>query len=164
MRIKGKKFTYLQQKRLLPNGVVADLEIIEHPGAALILPFMSNDQMVFLRQYRPVIKRYLYELPAGTRDRKESALTSARRELIEETGLAARTWKKLGEVYLAPGYSTEVIHIYSARDLYPSHAEPDKDEIIKTHTFSRRHVQDLFKKGSIVDAKTICALALCRWL
>jgi ADP-ribose pyrophosphatase len=164
MRVTGKKFIYLQEKRRLPNGMVTNLEMIEHPGAALIVPFKSPGEVIFLRQYRPAIRKYLFELPAGTRDNKEAPLTCARRELVEETGFAARRWEKLGKIYLAPGYSTEEIYIYKALDLYPALAEADHDEIIKTETLNRRRVQALFHQGLVVDAKTICALALCQWL
>lgn len=164
VRVKGRKFTYLQQKCRLPNGVVTDLEMIDYPAAALIIPFVARDKIIFLKQYRPVLKKYLYELPAGTCDQHESPYACARREVIEETGFAARLWKKLGKIYLAPGYSTEVIHIYAAGKLSPAQAEADRDEIIKIKIFTRQQVYDLVRKGVIVDAKTLCALMLCKWL
>lgn len=135
--------------------------MIEHPGAALIVPFLSSDRIVFLRQYRVVMKKELYELPAGTKDKGESPLACARRELPEETGYSARKIKKLGFIYPVPGYSTEVIHIFKAEGLKPQKAEQDFDEIIRTVVLSRAQVRKLFRQGKIHDAKTICALAFC---
>jgi len=164
MRIKGKKFTYSIQKKRLPNGVIATIDVIEHPGAALIIPFLSQDRVDFLHQYRAVIGQYLYELPAGTLDPEENKLTCAKRELIEETGYASSQLTLLGKIFPVPGYSTEIIYIYKATNLKPAFKKGDHDEIIKPVIFTRRQVQQLFKKGKIVDGKTICALALCGWL
>ena len=161
MRIQGKKFTYIQKQQRLPNGVVTRMEMIEHPGAALIVPFLSPNKIIFLRQYRAVMKKVLYELPAGTTSPGESPLACARRELPEETGYSARKIKKAGFIYPVPGYSTEVIHIFMAEGLKPQKAEKDFDEIIQTVVLSRAQVRRLFRQGKIHDAKTICALAFC---
>ncbi len=159
MRIRGRKFTYIQKNKRLPNGVVTRLEMIEHPGAALIVPFLSRDKIVFLQQYRAVLGKILYELPAGTTDKDESPLACARRELPEETGYAARKFAKLGYIHPVPGYSTEVIHIFQAEGLRPQKAEKDFDEIIRTIVLSRSQIRKLFRAGRINDGKTICALA-----
>jgi len=160
MRIKGKKFVYIREKRRLPNGVVTNLEMIEHPGAALIIPFLAPDKVIFLKQYRAVLRRYLYELPAGTLSKRETPLACARRELPEETGYAAQQFKYLGKIHPVPGYSTEVIHIFQAARLTPRAAEKDFDEIIRTVVLSRSQIRRLFRTRKIVDAKTICALAM----
>ena len=137
---------------------------IKHPGAALIIPFINRNEIVLLRQYRPVIKKYLYELPAGTREKDESALTCARRELIEETGYSAAKFTELGCIYPVPGYSTEKIVIYQAHKLKPVKRCPEKDEIITQSLASKEKIRNLFCSGQITDAKTICAFALCGWL
>jgi ADP-ribose pyrophosphatase len=164
MRVQGKKIAFVREKRRLPNGVVTRLDRIEHPGAALIIPALSRDRVILLRQYRAVIGKELLELPAGTVDKGEQPLCCARRELTEETGYAARTLKKLGKIYPVPGYSDEVIHIYVATGLFPRTAEQDADEMIRTVDLSRTRVRALFAKGRIVDAKTICALCFYGWL
>jgi len=164
MRIKGKKFIYQVKKVRLPNGVTASLEMIRHPGAALIAPFLSPGKMIFLRQYRAVLKRYLWELPAGTLNALETPLACARRELAEETGYRAGRITRLGRIYPVPGYSDEVIHLYRAERLAPRRAVQDPDEIITPMTLTRRQARDAVTAGRIRDAKTICALALCGWL
>lgn len=164
MKIKGKKFVYQVKKVRLPNGATTSLEMITHPGAALIVPFLSPDKVIFLRQYRAVLGQYLLELPAGTLDPAEAPLACARRELTEETGYRAGRITRLGQIYPVPGYSTETIHIYRAERLTPCHAEKDADEIITLKVLTRRQAQDGVARGRIRDAKTICALALCGWL
>ena len=161
MRIQGKKFTYVKQRRTLPNGIVTQIEMIEYPSAALIVPFLSADRIIFLKQFRVVLGKTLYELPAGTADRGESALACARRELPEETGYAAKKITRLGHIYPVPGYSTEVIHIFKAQQLFPRKADKDFDEIIQTVILTRAEIRKLFRQKKITDGKTICALAFC---
>jgi ADP-ribose pyrophosphatase len=159
MRIRGKKFTFISERRRLPNGVVTRLEMIDYPQAAVILPFLGKDQIVFLRQFRAVFKKTLYELPAGTAAKDESPLSCAKRELPEETGYAAQKFTKLGFIYPVPGYSNEVIHIYKAEGLYPHALPKDVDEILKPVVLSVAQARKLFKQGRLPDGKTICALA-----
>ena len=137
---------------------------IKHPGAALIVPFLNKNKVVLLRQYRPVIKKYLYELPAGTLEKGESNISCARRELIEETRYSADKLIKLGYIYPVPGYSTEKIIIYKALNLSPVKRCPEKDEIITQSIVNKDKVRRLFKSGKINDAKTICAFSLCQWI
>jgi len=137
---------------------------IKHPGAVLIVPFINPNKVVLLRQYRPIVKKFLFEFPAGTLESKEKHLACARRELIEEAGYTATDMKKLGYIYPVPGYSTEKIVIYKASGLRPVKRCPEKDEIITHQVINKARVRRLFKYGWITDAKTICALAMCNWL
>ena len=164
MKIQGRKFVFWRTRQRLPNGVSVQVDQIEHPGAALILPLIDKNHVIMLRQYRVVLQRYLFELPAGTLDKGEQPLQCARRELTEETGYAARYFKKLGSIYPVPGYSDEVIYIYQAEGLSPRLAHKDADEILHPHVFSRLQVQRMFRAGKIRDAKTICGLTLAGWL
>ena len=164
MKFQGKKFSFAVVKKKLPNGRTADVDVIEHPGAVLIIPFLSRDKIIFLHQYRPVLGRYLLELPAGTLDKNERPLACARRELIEETDQKARVFTRLGKIYPVPGYSTEIIHIFKAEKLTPCAGTKDTDEIISTKPLRRSEVRKLFRVGGITDAKTIAALSLCGWL
>jgi ADP-ribose pyrophosphatase len=161
---KGKLIDLVVKKVRLPNGYVATLETIKHRGAALIVPFLSKDRIIMLKQYRPVIESYIYELPAGTIDKKESALQCARREVVEETSYAAKKFTYLGRIFPVPGYSTECIKIYKAQGLRRVEALAEKDEVIQSYIFTRAGIRKLFKSGAIVDAKTIAALAMCGWL
>jgi len=159
MRIRGKKFTFIQERRRLPNGFVTQLEMIDYPQAAVILPFLDRNRVVLLRQFRVVLGKTLYELPAGTANKGETPLACARRELPEETGYAAKRFQKLGFIYPVPGYSNEVIHIFKAEGLYPYSLAKDADEILKPVVLSVSQVRRLFRQGRLPDGKTICALA-----
>ena len=161
---KGKLLKLAMKKVRLPNGYVTTYEMIRHPGAALIVPFLAKDKMIILSQLRPVIGRYIYELPAGTLGKNESPLSCARREIIEETGFAAKKFTYLGKIFPVPGYSTECITIYRCEKLRKVEHTAEKDEVIKSLVFSKAAVRRLFRSGKITDAKTIAALALVGWL
>jgi len=160
----GKLLKVYVGRQRLPHGYVATFEMIRHPGAALIVPFLSKDKIIMLRQLRPVIGSYIYELPAGTLDKNESPLSCARREIVEETGYSASKFTLLGKIYPVPGYSTERIFIYKAEGLRKQEREMEEDEVIESRIFTRAEVMRLFRRGKIVDAKTIAALAFCGWL
>ena len=151
----------LERKRL-PGGYVADLEVVRHPGAVLIVPRLGHDRVILIRQYRPVIDAYLWELPAGTLKRNETPLGCAKRELVEEIGYTAKEWTRIGYIYPAPGYTTEKIHLFTAEGLNRVHARRDRDEIITPRIFSKKNIASLLAGGRIVDAKTICALVISR--
>jgi len=161
---KGRLLHLAIGKKLLPNGYLARFEVIEHPGAALIVPFLTKDKIILLKQLRPVINSYIYELPAGTLDKNELPLSCARREIIEETGYAAKKITKVGEIYPVPGYSTEKITIFKAETLTKRRRVPEQDEVIEMFEVNKKDIKKLFKSGKIIDAKTICALTLCDWL
>ena len=161
---KGRLLDLVVKNVRLPNGYTVRLETIKHPGAALIIPFLSKDRIILLKQYRPAIDSYIYELPAGTLDKNEKPAECARREIIEETGFSAKKLTYIGKIFPVPGYSTECIKIYKAAGLRKEEHKYEKDEVIKSHLFTRSGIRQLFKSGKIVDAKTIAALALCGWL
>ncbi len=149
---------------LLPNGRTIKITYINHPGAVIIAPFIDQDTVLMMRQFRPALRKYIYELPAGTLDANESLLTCARRELLEETGMKAKRWKKLGGIYPVPGYSTEIITNYKAEQLAQGKAQPEEYEVIETLPMSRHTVRRLLSEGKLMDAKSICTLAFCGWL
>ncbi len=155
----GRLIKLALRRTILPNGNKVSLEVISHPGAALIVPFLDSRRIIMIRQYRPVIGGYIYELPAGTVDGRETALNCARREIVEETGYKAKIMKRLGLIYPAPGYTDEKIVIFSAHGLSKTCRMPEADEVIRVAIFARPQVKKLFSSGKIVDAKTICALA-----
>jgi ADP-ribose pyrophosphatase len=161
---KGKLLSVSVKRQRLPNGFMACLEVVDHIGAALIIPFISRDKILLLRQFRPVINGYLYELPAGTLNKKESVISCARREIVEETGYSAKKFTLLGEIYPVPGYSTEKIAIFKAERLFRKKVAAEKDEVIQVKVFKRSQIKKLFKKKKLKDAKTICALAMVGWL
>lgn len=158
---KGNFISLVSEKVLLPNGTGVILDKIIHPGAVLIVPFVSDDKIVLLRQYRPVIGKYLYEFPAGTLKPGEPLLECARRELLEETGYTAFALEKIGVIYPVPGYSTEKITIFKATGLAPGRRHAEPDEIITIRILSKSQLRSLLEKGAMNDAKTICALSMC---
>ena len=161
---KGRLLKLYVKKVQLPHGYVATFEMIKHPGAALIIPFLSANRIIMLRQLRPVINSYIYELPAGTLGKNEPPLACARREIIEETGYSAGRLEFLGSIYPVPGYSTEKIFIYKAEGLKKKDRIVEEDEVIEVRVFKKAAIKRLFKSGKIVDAKTIAAFAMCGWL
>ena len=130
----------------------------------LIVPFLTKDKVILLRQFRPVINSYIFELPAGTLEKSEHPLACARREIIEETGYSAKKFTRLGIIYPVPGYSTEKITLYKAEELTERGIACEPDEVIETIVVTKKIVRELFNAGRIIDAKTICAFAHCGWL
>ncbi len=148
----------------LPNGRTIRITLINHPGAVIIAPFLNKDTVVMMRQFRPALKKFIYELPAGTLDGNEPIAACARRELLEETGLKPKKLTKLGAIYPVPGYSTEIIHIYKAEQLTMTQAQPEEYEVIEIMPMTKLKVRQLLAQGKLMDAKSICTLAFCGWL
>jgi len=148
------------EKWRAPDGKSFRRDTIVHPGAVAILPVTAKGTYLFIRQFRAAARGWLLEIPAGTLEAGESPLACARRELVEEVGFAARKWRKLGSIFVAPGYTTEVIHIFEARELLPSFAEQDEDELIETVELTRRQVANAVKRGRIRDGKSVSAVHL----
>lgn len=163
-KFKGRILNVSVKKVRLPNGYIANVEIVKHPGAVLIAPLLSKDKIIMLRQFRPVINSYIYELPAGTIEKSERPLDCARREVVEETGYKSGKVTKLGLIVPVPGYSTERIFIYKAQALVKVKPLHQKDEVIKICVFTKKEIKKMIKEGKIIDAKTICGFALCGWL
>ncbi len=159
------KFEFTRsQKVQLPNNRTVRISVINHPGAVIIAPFLNKNTVVMMRQFRPALKKYIYELPAGTLDPGESITFCARRELLEETGLKAGKLVKLGAIYSVPGYSTEIIHIFKAWGLTLTKPKPEEYEVIATMPMTKSQVRQLFRQGKLMDAKSICTFAYCGWL
>ncbi len=159
---RGRVFDFTIENVTLENGVTVDLEVIRHPGAAAIVAMPDPSSLLLLRQYRHAVGGYIMEIPAGTVDGSEPPDHCARRELVEETGYAARTWEKLGEITPVPGYSDERIHLYLATDLTPERQHLDRDELIQVQTVSMDEMAAMIEAGKIQDAKTLSALMLAR--
>lgn len=146
----------------LPDGEIANREIVEHPGAVAVLPLTDDGQVVLVRQFRYAINRITLEIPAGKLEWGEEPEVTCRRELAEETGLEATALDKLTEIVVAPGYSSERLTLYKATGLKPVVAAPDDDEFIETVTMPVDEVHAMIKRGEIQDAKTIIALGWLR--
>jgi ADP-ribose pyrophosphatase len=153
-------FDFTLETITLENDETVTLEVIRHPGAAAIVAMTDTGALLLLRQYRHAVGGTIWEIPAGTLNDGESPEDCARRELIEETGYAARTWKRLGEITPVPGYSDERIHLFLATDLSPDRQRLDRDELIQVRSVSVKDALAMIDDGRIQDAKSIAALAL----
>ncbi len=135
---------------------------MKHPGAVIIIPILDNNKIVFVKQFRPVLKNFVFEFPAGTLKKDEKPLIAAKRELVEETGFTAKRIKKVLEVYPVPGYSTELMHIYLAWDLQKGLQNLEKDELLNIEILSLNRAFKFIKKGLIKDSKTIIGIYLLK--
>jgi ADP-ribose pyrophosphatase len=161
----GRVFLMVRENVTLDNGVSTDLDYIEHPGAAAIVPLIAPGEVLLIHQYRHALKQYIWEIPAGTLEPGEPAMDCARRELIEETGYAAGVWQKFGEITPVPGYSDERIHLFLASELTAARQELDADEVLAVHRMPLAQALDMITRGDIQDAKSICGLLLAqKWL
>ncbi|MGB9895818.1 MAG: NUDIX hydrolase, partial [Thermoproteota archaeon] len=127
---KGKRISVRIEGVHSRDGKIVEKEIVEHPGAVVILPFLDNNKVVAVRQFRVAINDWIYELPAGTLDRKETPEECALRELEEEKGYRAREIKEMFRMYPAPGYSSEIIHSFLATNLEKSEQKLESSEVI----------------------------------
>jgi len=161
----GKAFDVHRDTVRLPNGQSTQLDIVEHVGAVTILPLDEQGRIWFVRQYRHPAAQQLLELPAGTLEPGEPPEACALREIREETGQAAGEMRKLGEFFLAPGYSTETMHVFLATKLRPNPLPSDSDEFLSVETRPVAEVLQMVERGEIQDGKTLAALMLARrWL
>jgi len=161
----GRVFNVFQEAVTLPNGVAMKLDVIRHPGAAAIVPLTRNHTVIMLEQYRHAVGGTIWEIPAGTLDSGELPLTCAQRELTEETGYTASTWRKLGEITPVPGYSDERIQIFLATELTLSVQNLDSDEVLVVREVEFTEALKMISRGGIQDAKTICGLFMAdAWL
>lgn len=156
----GKAFDVHRDQVLLPDGKNTRLDVVIHPGAVTLIPVDSHGRILFVRQYRHAVGKVLLELPAGTLNPGEQPDTCASREVREETGMSASKLEKIGEFFLAPGYSTEFMYIYLASGLQPAPLPGDEDEFITVEPVIVGDVMNLISGGKIQDAKSLAALFL----
>lgn len=129
--------------------------VVRHAGSAVMMAVDEKKRVLLVRQYRLPAEKYLWELPAGRLDPGEKPLQAAKRELAEETGYRARTWKKLSSFFVSPGFVQERMTIYLATDLTAGTATPMDDERIEARWFTSQELAALIAKGKIEDAKTM---------
>jgi ADP-ribose pyrophosphatase len=146
-----------------PGGVRARRDVIRHSGSIVVLAVddaaRKTEPLILLeRQYRHAAQSMMWELPAGRIDDGETALTAAKRELLEETGYRARHWKRILHFYVSPGFLDETMTIYLARGLQAGEAQPEPDEKIAIRFFTLSDAKQMALRGRIRDAKTICGV------
>ena len=155
---KGKLLHIRSDVVRLPNGKESVREVVMHPGAVMVIAALDNGKLLFERQYRHPLQRVFLELPAGKIDPGEHILDTARRELREETGYKAKTWRHLGTTHPCIGYSDERIEIFLAMGLsYVGH-ERDHEEFLEVIELSLADALAAVRDGEISDGKTIAGL------
>ncbi len=161
LRVTGFKFSFVSRKLQFPNGTGGTRDYILHPGGAIVVPVTAEGKFVCLRQYRFAVGAYIYEFPAGTLEINETPEYTIRRELPEETGMTAHRWDNLGQFYLAPGYSDEIMYAFLARDLevVPNPPPGDEDEDIEVVEFTPADMAEQMATTTVFDAKTMA----CFW-
>jgi len=142
----------------LPNGVIAELEIVRHPGGAAVVALDDRNRVCLLWQYRYASGGWLWELPAGKIDPPEEPLHTARRELAEEAGVEARDWCPLGSLHSSPGVFSEVVHLYLATGLRHREQSLEHDELLEVHWIPLDQALEWAVSGRISDAKTLIGL------
>jgi 8-oxo-dGTP pyrophosphatase MutT (NUDIX family) len=159
---RGHAFNLRRDEVRFPNQHTTHLDIIEHVGAVTILPIDADGRILFVRQYRHATGKELLELPAGTLNVGEPAELCAGREIREETGYAAGKLTRLGEFYLAPGYSTEYMYVYLATGLHRDPLPRDEDEFITLIPVPIEQAYHMALNGELQDGKSLAALLLAR--
>jgi ADP-ribose pyrophosphatase len=144
----------------MPNGKTGNYDLVRHNDSVSILPLDHDGNIWFVRQYRLGAEKELLELPAGVMELNEDPLECAHREIREETGMDAGSMVYLGKAYLAPGYCTEAMYFYLARDLQAAPLGQDEDEFIVIQKIPSVDIPSMIKKGLIQDSKTLAALTL----
>ena len=157
----GRAFKVRCDKVRFHEESTASMDVVEHAGAVTILP-VRDGCIQFVRQYRHPIGMELLELPAGTLDPGEGPEACALREIREETGFAAGRIVKLGEFYLAPGYSTEYTHVFLATELHPDPLPGDPDEFITLEPVPIEQAYEMANNGKLVDGKSLAVLLLAQ--
>ncbi len=146
-----------------PDDSIGQLEMLRHPGAAAVVPFLdppgsADPRAVLIRQFRHAADGYIWEVPAGRLDGGESPESCAERELEEETGMRARRLERLTTIYTTPGFTDERIHLFLADGLEPGAEHREADEFMELHTLRWSQVLEMIERGEIVDGKTLVSL------
>lgn len=153
--LKTKAFDVRDEVLLFSDSKTSHHITAIHRGAVVILPRLENGGFLLVRQYRHSVKESLLEFPAGTLEKGEEPLLTAKRELIEEVQYSAEQWLSLGTQYPTPGFCSEIQHCFLATGLKPQAGTPDEDEIIQVETLSAQEIEHAIIDGTMSDAKSI---------
>jgi ADP-ribose pyrophosphatase len=155
-----KSLALVEDTLTLPNGITIQHTWVDHPGAVVILAKDKLGQLLLLKQFRPSIKDWLLEIPAGTMEKNELPLEAAKRELEEETRYRAQKWQSLGKLTPMAGFCNEVQYLFLAEDLkLTAQLHCDADEVIEVQKVSVDTLLQWIQQDKISDAKTIAALS-----
>ncbi len=159
IKYRGKVFDHQVDEIQYNSGNIGIREIAIHPGGAVVIPIIKDGRIILVKQFRYPLQKTLIELPAGKLDHNEDPLNCAIRELEEETGYKAKNFEKLGAIYTAPGYCTEVLHIYKATNLVPgNHNREEGEQGMELLELSLDEIKKKIISGEINDAKTIAGI------
>jgi ADP-ribose pyrophosphatase len=161
-KYQGHVFDVAKVQVQLPDGREHDYDLVEHGDSVTILPINEDGNITFVTQHRIGAKGELLELPAGVLNPNEDPLDCAKREIREETGMAAEHFQKLGGFFLAPGYTDEYMTVFLATGLYTAPLDPDDDEFIDITSIPVADVYTLALTGKIHDGKTLATLLLAQ--
>jgi ADP-ribose pyrophosphatase len=155
---RGKVINLRVDEIALSGGRTTTREVVEYPGAVVIIALTSDGEVYLVRQWRHAISQVLLEFPAGGLEPGEEPLRCAKRELREEAGLEAARWTTLGQFFSSPGFANEIIHVFLAEELSVVEADPDDDEDLQVvrYTLSGLHEHP----EQLEDAKSLAALVL----
>ena len=159
---KGRAIIFRVDNLRTPDGRTVKYDIVEHHGSVILVPMDENGNIYFVRQYRHAAEQEMLELPAGTLEPGEEPAFCAAREIREETGMEAANIKEIGSFYLAPGYSTELMHVFLATGLTPDPLDPDADEYLSVEKMAVAAALHLAESGGMQDAKSMAALMLAK--
>ena len=160
---RGKVFNTKVDQIEYNSGNKAVREVVEHPGGAVVVPVTNEGKIIMVTQHRFPVDKILLELPAGKLDSHEDPMLCAVRELEEETGYKSNNVKEIGSIYTTPGYSSEKLWIYLAKDLKPGNHNREEGEYgMEVFEFTFKEVEDKIYKGEIVDGKSICGIFLAK--
>jgi ADP-ribose pyrophosphatase len=154
----GRVITVNQERVCLPNGKIADYEIVHHPGGAAVVALDAQNRVCLLHQYRPAAGGWVWELPAGRLEPDEPPALTAQRELAEEAGREAALWQDLGSVLSSPGVFDERIHLYLAQQLTIVPVQHEPYEVLEVHWVALAEALDRVRSGQIEDSKTIAGI------
>lgn len=158
---KGRRLV-LAERVFASNGAKFKAEVVKFGEAAAIVPIKGDGKIVLINQFRGSLNRWILEVPAGRVNPSESPEETARRELIEEIGYSAKKLTRLASIYMSPGYSDEILHIFLAEDLAYVGVKREKDEIIETIELKLEEAINRCLSEKVADSKTISALFLAQ--
>lgn len=138
----------------LPDGTTALREVIEHPGGVCVAALTEKEELLFVEQFRYPYMETVLELPAGKLEYGEDPFEAGKRELLEETGAAAKNYRDLGKLYPTPGYCGEIIHMYLAENLTFSEQHLDEDEFLEVRRIPLEQAFQMVMRNEIRDSKT----------
>ncbi|MBP62781.1 MAG: NUDIX hydrolase [Planctomycetaceae bacterium] len=156
--LKTRRFNVVNAFHQVDANTVESREVIRHPGAVTVLPWVNQQQVCLIRNFRIGVGRALVELPAGTLEPGESPGVCAQRELAEETGFSAASWRKLHTFYLSPGILDERMHLFLAKEMTPGPSAREQGEHIENLIVDWEEALDMAETGEIQDAKTLLGI------